>query len=196
MPGRLSWSCSSGQAAPLYSQASQLFSARQLDAAQAAVRKALEFDPVHTAARQPVREQIEQALHRRDDAGRAGSLLDKAEKELRNRQWQDAEITLNKIRQFGLSDPQFKTRLEKADAQIEQVKRAERMLITAREELGNQHLTEAFRLVSEVLGADPANQTGKELLQEVLLRAWRSAKPNAGCKRRIARAEEELATDW
>ena len=155
-----------GQAGHLYSQASQLFTAGQLDSAQAAVRKVLDCDPVHTAARH-LRTQIEQALHRRDDAGRAGSLLDKAEKELRNRQWQDAETTLNKIRQFGLSDPQFKTRLEKADAQIEQVKRAERMLITAREELGNQHLTEAFRLVSEVLGSDPANQTGKDLLQEV-----------------------------
>jgi hypothetical protein len=155
-----------GQAGQLYSQASQLFSGGQLDAAQAAVRKALDFDPVHAAARQ-LRTQIEQALHRRDDAGRAGSLLDKAEKDLRNRQWQDAETALNKIRQLGLSDPQIKTRLEKADAQIEQAKRAERLLITAREELGNQHLTEAFRLVSEVLGSDPANQTGKDLLQEV-----------------------------
>jgi hypothetical protein len=155
-----------GQAGQLYSQASQLFTAGQLDSAQAAVRRVLDFDPVHAAARR-LRTQIEQALHRRDDAGRAASLLDKAEKELRNRQWQDAETTLNKIRQFGLSDPQIKTRLEKADAQIEQAKRAERTLITAREELGNQHLTEAFRLVSEVLGSDPANQTGKDLLHEV-----------------------------
>ncbi|MGA3238368.1 MAG: protein kinase [Bryobacteraceae bacterium] len=173
-----------GQAGQLYAQANQLFTGGQLDAAQAAVRKVLDFDPVHAAARH-LRTQIEQALHRRDDAGRAGSLLDKAEKELRNRQWQDAETSLNKIRRFGLSDPQIVTRLEKADAQIEQARRAERLLITAREELGNRHLTEAFRLVSEVLGADPANQTGKDLLQEV----------RAGMAQREAqrRLQEEIA---
>jgi hypothetical protein len=173
-----------GQAGQLYSQASQLFAGGQLDAAQAAVRKVLDFDPVHTAARQ-LRTQIEQALHRRDDAGRAGSLLDKAEKELRNRQWQEAETTLTKIRQLGLSDPQIKTRLEKADAQIEQARRAEKQLVTAREELDQQHLTEAFRLVSEVLGADPANQTGKELLQEV-----RSGMAQRETRRRL---QEEIA---
>jgi serine/threonine protein kinase len=155
-----------GQAGQLYSQASQLLAGGRLDAAQAAVRKALDFDPVHAAARQ-LRTQIEQALHHRDNAGRAGSLLDQAEKELRNRQWQDAGTTLAKIHQLGLSDTRIKARLEKAGAQIAQAKRAEGMLDTAREELSNRRLTEAFRLLSEVLGSDPANQTGKELLQQV-----------------------------
>jgi serine/threonine-protein kinase len=154
------------QAGPLYTQANQLFDAGQLDAAQAAVRKVLEFDPVHAPARQ-LRTQIEQALQRRDAAGRAGTHLDKAEKQLRDRQLQDAAATLSMIRQLGPLDPQLKTRLERAESQIEQAKRAEMLLASAREELAGSNLTDALRLVTEALGSDPANQIGKELLQQI-----------------------------
>ena len=154
------------QAGPLYTQANQLFAAGQLDAAQAAVRKVLEFDPVHAPARQ-LRTQIEQALQRRDAAGRAGTHLDKAEKQLRDRQLQDAAATLAMIRQMGLVDPQLKTRLERAESQIEQAKRAEMLLASAREELAGSNLTDALRLVTEALGSDPANHIGEELLQQI-----------------------------
>jgi serine/threonine-protein kinase len=154
------------QAGPLYTQANQLFAAGRLDAAQVAVRKVLEFDPVHAPARQ-LRTQIEQALQRRDAASRAGTHLDKAEKLLRDRQLQDAAATLAMIRQLGPVDPQLKTRLEKAEGQIEQAKRAEMLLANAREELAGSNLTDAFRLVTEALGSDPANHLGKELLQQI-----------------------------
>src|ERR1700722_18124875 len=154
------------QAGPLYTQASQLFAEGQLDAAQVAVRKVLEFDPVHAPARQ-LRAQIEQAIQRRDAASRAGTHLDKAEKQLRDRQLQDAAATLAMIRQIGPVDPQLKTRLEKVESQIEQAKRAEMLLVSAREELSNSNLTDAFRLVSEVLELAPAKQIGKELLQQI-----------------------------
>src|ERR1700722_20650143 len=71
------------------------------------------------------------------------------------------------IRQIGPVDQQIKTRLEKVESQIEQAKRAEMLLVSAREELSNSNLTDAFRLVSEVLELDPANQIGKELLQQI-----------------------------
>jgi hypothetical protein len=154
------------QAGPLYTQANQLFSAGRLDAAQVAVRKVLEFDPVHAPARQ-LRTQIEQALQRRDAASRAGTHLDKAEKQLRDRQLQEAAATLAMIRQLGPVDPQLKTRLEKAEGQIEQARRAETLLASAREELAGSNLTDAFRLVTEALGSDPANHLGKELLRQI-----------------------------
>ena len=53
------------QAGDLFSQAGQLFSGGQLEAAQSAVRKALELNPLHAGARQ-LRFQVEQALRHRD----------------------------------------------------------------------------------------------------------------------------------
>jgi hypothetical protein len=170
------------QAGPLYTQANQFFTAGRLDAAQVAVRKVLEFDPVHALARQ-LRAQIEQALQRRDAASRASTHLDKAEKQLRDRQLQEAAATLAMIRQLGPVDPQIKARLEKAESQIEQAKRAEMLLVSAREELTNSNLTDAFRLVSEVLGSDPANHIGKDLLQQI-----RAAMAERDAKRKLQEA--------
>ncbi|HTX34722.1 MAG TPA: TonB family protein [Bryobacteraceae bacterium] len=154
------------QAGRLYSEAGQFVAAGQLDAAKSAVRKVLDLDPVHADARR-LRAEIEDALRRRDLGTRALQLLDRAEKSLLERQYDEAAATLDSVRQLGLTDPQLKSRLDIATAQIEQGRRCQHLLDTARENLKNQDLTEAFRAVSGALSADPGNAAGRDLFQEI-----------------------------
>jgi hypothetical protein len=154
------------QAARLCAQAARLFESGELDAAKSAVRKSLDLDPAHADARS-LRLAIEQALRPRESAARAASLMDKAETELRERRYPEAAETLGSVRQSTLSDPQLMVRLMSAETQLADAQRFEQLIAQARENLKDQKLTEACRTVSEVLRADPANTTGRTLLQEI-----------------------------
>jgi len=59
------------QAGQLFARADELLRDDQLDAAQSAIRKALELDPWHSEAR-VLRSRVEEALHQRDLLSRAG----------------------------------------------------------------------------------------------------------------------------
>ncbi|MGO9263056.1 MAG: TonB family protein [Bryobacteraceae bacterium] len=153
-------------AGKLYAEAGRFFDAGQFDAAKSAVRKVLDLDPVHTDARR-LRSEIEEALRRRDLGARARPLLEKVEKGLLERQYEEAAGILDSVRQLGITDPQLKARLDMAATQIEQAGRRQQLLDAARENLKNQDLTEAFRAASEVLSADPGNAAGRDLFQEI-----------------------------
>jgi serine/threonine protein kinase len=154
------------EAVHTFAQASQLLASRQFEAAQSAVRKALELDPTHSGARQ-LRSQIEKEVQRRDSTARAETLLEKAERELRDHQYQEASSTLASVRPYVPSDSPLTTRLMRADAQIETARRVAKLLDVARDNLRRLDYTEAFRSVSEALTADPSNSTGKALMQEI-----------------------------
>jgi serine/threonine-protein kinase len=150
----------------LYSEAENLFAADQLDAARSAARKVLELDPGHAGARR-LRSRIDEALHRRDVTARASSLMETIEKELRGRQYQEASSLLSNLRLLGAADARLQARIERAEAQIQQAQRCDKLLETAREDLKSENLTEAFRAVSEVLSSDPSSNSGRHLLQEI-----------------------------
>jgi serine/threonine-protein kinase len=154
------------QAARFYAEAEQCFAAGQLDEAKSAVRKALKLDPVQEEAR-TLRSEIEEALRRRDWAARAQALIDQAEKAVGGQRWDEAAGALDSIRELGVGNPQLQGRLEWAAAQVEMARRRERLLNEAQRNLEKENLTASFRAVSEVLAADPGNQPGKELLQEI-----------------------------
>ena len=155
-----------GEAVHIFAKATQLLGSGQLDAAQTSVRKALELDPTHAGARQ-LRTQIEKEMQRRDSAAKAGTLLEKAEKELREHQFQEALSTLASVRPYVSGDSPLHSRLMRADAVIENAKRVAKLLDVARDKLGRLDYTEAFKSVTEALAADPGNNTGKALLQEI-----------------------------
>ncbi|HMD72215.1 MAG TPA: tetratricopeptide repeat protein, partial [Bryobacteraceae bacterium] len=100
----------------------------------------------------------------------AGALLDRAEHELGQREFQEAAECLATVKQMSLDDARIIARLERANGQIEQSRNAVRLLDAAREDLQRENLTEAFRAVSGVLAADPGNGTGQRLLQEIQAR--------------------------
>ena len=168
----------------LYSEAEKLFTADRLDAARSAARKILELDPGHAGARR-LRSRIDEAMHRRDVTARASSLMETIEKELRGRQYQEASGLLSNLRQLGAADAQLQARIENADAQIQQARRCEKLLDTAREDLSNENLTEAFRAVSEVLSSDPSSNSGKGLLREI--------QRQMSLRETARRVEEEIA---
>ena len=168
----------------LYSEAEKLFTADRLDAARSAARKILELDPGHAGARR-LRSRIDEALHRRDVTARASSLIETVEKELRGRQYQEASGLLSNLRQLGAADAQLQARIEQAEAQIQQARRCEKLLETAREDLSSEHLTEAFRAVSEVLSSDPSSNSGKGLLREI--------QRQMSLRETARRVEEEIA---
>lgn len=157
---------SRAEAVQVYSKASQLLSSGQLDAAQSAVRKTLELDPTHSGARQ-LRTQIEREMQRRDSAAKAGTLIEKAEKEVREHQFREASETLASVRSLVPQDSPLQTRVMRIDAQIENAKRVAKLLDVARDNLRRLDYTEAFRSVTEALAADPGNDTGMKLLEEV-----------------------------
>ena len=157
------------QAGDLFSQADQLLRIDQLDAAHTKVRKVLELDPWHAEARQ-LRDRIDQALQRRNSVERAGALLDRAEQEISQQEFDDAAECLATVKRMALSDTKIDARLERAYARIEQARHAASLLDVARENLAKENLTEAFRAVSEALASDPGNHTGQQLLQEIQAR--------------------------
>lgn len=175
------------EAGDLFSRANELLGGEQLDAAQSAVRRALDLDPWHAEARQ-LRSRIEQALHHRDLVDRAGALLDRAEQGLSQREFKEAAECLATVKQMSLVDARINARLERAYGQIEQARNAVRLLDAAREDLQKQNLTEAFRAVSEVLASDPGNSTGQQLLQAIQTRMT-SREAQRKIQEEIARAE-------
>ena len=154
------------EANEVYAKAGQLLGSGQLDAAQSAVRQSLELDPTHTGSRQ-LRAQIEKEVQRRDLTAKAGALLEKAEKELRENQFDEASETLAAARPLVSGDSRFHARLVRVDAQVEEARRVARLLETARDNLRSLDYTEAFRSVTEALTSDPGNDTGKALLEEI-----------------------------
>ena len=180
------------EAVHTYAKAKELLTAGQLEAAQAAVRKTLDLDPTNSGARQ-LRSQIEKEVHRRDSTVKAGTLLEKAEKELRERQFQEASETLASVRQMLPGDSPLQSRLMRADAQIENVRRLAKLLDSARENLRRLEYNEAFKSVREALAVDPNNNTGKALLEEI-----RNGQALREAQRRLqeemARIEEMLLT--
>jgi eukaryotic-like serine/threonine-protein kinase len=173
-----------GEAVHIFGKASRLFAAGQLDQAQSAVRKTLELDPTHAGARQ-LRTQVEKEIQRRDSAAKADTLLEKAEKELREHQFKEALATLAAVRPFVPDGSPLHTRLVRADAAIETARRVTKLLDSTRESLRRLDYTEAFKSVTEALGADPSNNTGKALLEEI-----RAGMTLREAKRRL---QEELA---
>jgi len=179
------------QAGELFSQAHELLHSEQLEAAQSAIRKALELDPWHTEARQ-LRSRIEGALHNRDLAARAGALLDRAEQRLSQREFQEAAECLDTVKQMSLSDSRIDARLKKAYRLIEQARNAQLLLDAARQDLRKDNLTEAFRGVSQVLAMDPENVAGRDLLQEIQIRMT-AREAQRRIQEDIARAESLLS---
>jgi tetratricopeptide (TPR) repeat protein len=179
------------QAGELFSQADELLRGDRLDAAQSAVRKALELDPWHAEARQ-LRSHIEQALRRRGLVDRAGALLDRAERKLSQREFNEAAECLATVKQMSLDDARINARLERANSQIEQARNVIRLLDAAHEYLHREDLTEAFRAVSEVLVSDPGNGVGQQLLQEIRTRMT-SREAQRRTQEEIARAESLLS---
>jgi eukaryotic-like serine/threonine-protein kinase len=173
-----------GEALHTFAKAGQLLATGQLDAAQSAVRKTLELDPTHAGARQ-FRTQVEKEIQRRESAVKAGTLLEKAERELREHQFPEALATLAAVRPFVPDDSPLHTRLVRADAVIETARRVTKLLDSTRENLRRLDYNEAFKSVSEALAADPSNNTGKALLEEI-----RTAMALREAKRRM---QEELA---
>jgi serine/threonine-protein kinase len=171
------------EAVNVFAKAGQHMAGGQLDQAQAAVRKTLQLDPTHSGARQ-LRNQIEKEMQRRDSAAKAGTLIDKAEKELREHLYDDAQATLAHARQYVSGDSPLQTRLMRADAVIENARRVAKLLDSARANLRRQDYTEAFKSATEALTADPDNSTGQALMQEI----------DAAIKQREARRrmQEEL----
>jgi len=178
------------QAGELFSRAGELLGGGQLDAAQSAVRKALDLDPWHTEARQ-LRSRIEQALHRRGLVDRAVELLDRAEQELSQREFKEAAECLATVKQMSLDDARINARLDRAYSQIEESRNAVRLLDSAREDLQKENLTEAFRAVSGVLASDPGNSTGQRLLQEIQTRMT-SREARRKIQAELSRAESLL----
>lgn len=179
------------QAGELFSRADELLRGDQLDAAQSAIRKVLDLDPWHTEARQ-LRSRIEDAIHRRDLAGRAGALLDRAENGLSRREFQEAEECLATVRKMSLSDAGINARLERAYSQIEEGRKAQRLLDAAREDLQKDNLTDAFRAVSQALASNPGDSTGQQLLQEIRMR-MASREAQRRIQEEIGRAESLLS---
>jgi serine/threonine protein kinase len=157
------------QAGDLFSQADQLLRIDQLDAAHSRVRKVLELDPWHAEARQ-LRDRIDQALQRRNSVDRAVALLDRAEQELSQREFNEAAECLATVKRMSLGDTKIDARLDRAYARIEQARNAVKLLDVAREDLKKENLTEASRGVSDVLASDPDNRAGQQLLQEIQTR--------------------------
>ncbi len=168
----------------LYSEAEKLFTADRLDDARSVARKILELDPSHAGARR-LRSRIDEAVHRRDVTARAASLMESIEKEIRGRQYEAASGLLSNLRQLGAADARLQTRIEKAETQIQQALRCEKLLETARVDLSKENLTEAFRAVSEVLSSDPSSNTGKGLLKEI--------QRQMSLRETARRVEEEIA---
>jgi hypothetical protein len=173
------------EAGRLYADAGQLLANGHLDAAQSAVRKALEADPGHSGARS-LREEIEREQRLRDTGYRAASIMDKVEEALRARHWNEAAEALSAVRQLGVSSPELQARVEKAEAQFERVRLCDRLLAAARDELRKENLSDAFQAVSQLLTADPGNDSGQFLLQEI-----RSQMTAREAKRRL---QEEISS--
>jgi len=150
----------------LSAEAARLFDGGQLDAAKTTLRQVLELNPAHAAAR-ALRVTVEEAVRARDFALRSALLMDKAENELADRRYPEAAETLAAVRQSSLSGPDLTFRLQSAEAQLEQGRRIEKLLASARDHLHGRKLTEAWHSVSEVLRADPANTSGQSLMLEI-----------------------------
>jgi tetratricopeptide (TPR) repeat protein len=175
------------QGAWSYGQAAQLLKDGQLEAAGSAVRKVLDLDPMHPGA-SALRLEIDQALYRRDVVARAEPLLEKAERELSQRRFEQAAAHLAGVPTSAWSAPELQARFRQAGAQVERMRAAERQLTEARESLRQENLTAALRTASEALAADPGNGAGRGLLQEIRDRiASRDARRRF--EEEIARAE-------
>jgi serine/threonine-protein kinase len=153
-------------AGPRYTNAERLFAAQQLDEARSEIRTVLKLDPDHAGAKR-LKSQIEEALRLRDVTARAMTLMESVERKLAMRQYTEASSDLSKVRTLSPGDSQLKSRVDRAEAQLEEVRRLEKLLDDAREYLKNQGLTKARCAVWEVLSSDPANTAGKQLWQEI-----------------------------
>jgi serine/threonine protein kinase len=154
------------EAGRLYDEARQCLAGDHLTEARAAVRKCLEFDPAHSGARS-LRADIEDALHRRDVTMRAFALMDQAEVALREQRYKDVPTILTSIRDLNLSDPALQERIDKAAAELDDVTRHDRLLEAAWDDLRNQNITDAFRVVAEAISADAENPAARKLMQEI-----------------------------
>ena len=150
-------------------EAQQLFAAGQWEAARLAVRKVLRLDPGQEDARR-LKSEIDETLRKRDAVARADHLMDQAEAAMGQQQFEEAGTILESIRDLAVTHPKIQRRFEWVATQVGRARQRLANLNQAQREMHKPNLSEAFRLVSEVLGEDPSNSTAKDLLQEIRAR--------------------------
>ncbi|HTS26583.1 MAG TPA: SUMF1/EgtB/PvdO family nonheme iron enzyme [Bryobacteraceae bacterium] len=166
------------QAATLVVEARQLLASGQLEAADQAVRKALELDPVHHEASQLVAE-IGQELQRREAAARVVAQLEKAEEALAQGRWEEAASILNTIPLPGGADQELDARFWRAGARVEKFR-------------GRQRRTqEAIAGIEELLGVGQAGRALESLAQ---MDADLPGSPEVPALRERAQRMQRLAT--
>jgi serine/threonine-protein kinase len=155
-----------GEAQASYAEAEQLLHSGQLEAAKTAVRVILKLDPGHAGARS-LRQQVEEALRRKEETDRAGAQLDRALRALADRDYKQCAEAIAGLSEAGLPDPGLQLRLREIREGLERARKWRGLLDAARENLRAQNLTEALQAVSEVVAEDPGNREGASLFEEV-----------------------------
>jgi len=139
-----------------------------LTEANSAVRCILELDPENREAR-GLRERIHVSLHQRTIRPRVEGLIRRSDEEAEQRRFAQAIDLLSSAREFAGQDESIESRLRKLQSAKERDEKAQRLVISAKEELSRNLLTSAFDRISEAYRTDPEHPEASKLLAEIQL---------------------------
>jgi hypothetical protein len=153
------------RAAALAAAIPALIEAGDSERAQAAIRQALELDPLNSAARQ-LREQLLEEDRRRITRAKAQALARKGDEHAAARRFSEAVQCFEGACALQASDASLRDRLEQAKLSAENVHAAARLLSEAREELQQGRLEAALRKSEQAFGLDAGNQEAAQFGRE------------------------------
>ncbi|HLK50225.1 MAG TPA: TonB family protein [Bryobacteraceae bacterium] len=166
---------------------------RELDAAQAAVREALDLDPGNVAG-EGVRAELRGLLQQRTVRSRVDALLHEAEKEAAGRRFERAAELLESASRLDAGHAGVAALLQSVRARLEQARKTAQLLDGVREALNGNDLSAAEARVLEALDADPEHAEALELADAVA-EAIRQREMEGRIEQGIAKAKSLLLAE-
>jgi len=154
------------EALQLLSEATRLYSGGQLDGALAVLNEAFDLDPGNREARQ-LRETIQGKLLRRVIEPKVEALLKKADRQIAERQFQEAIGTFEAALRLDRENAEVKQQLDRARDLLNVSRESARGLAEARRKFSRNNLEAALEALPPVLEQDPGNPEARQLLKDV-----------------------------
>ena len=154
------------RAESVLADATRFYESGQLERAQAVLSEVFDLDPAHREARH-LREIIQDQLMRRLVQPKIEALLQKGERALAAREFQDAIESFDAALRLDRANSGISQRLEYARDRLNVSRQAAGLIADARREFARQNLAAALDILPDVLDRDPGNPEAQRLWEDV-----------------------------